>query len=64
MKAAQAPEVDAQKTYDLYFGAQKVMSLDLQIPECGVQKWLDLRGSKDPPSKFMDTTYLGKALAK
>ena len=64
VKVASTPESDAQKTYDLYFDREKIMSVDLQLPVTGVQKWLDLRGSKEPPSKFMDMSYLARALGK
>ena len=45
-------------------GPNKVMAENLRITPQGLQAFLDLRGSKEDPAKFLDLSYLEKALAK
>jgi ABC-type nitrate/sulfonate/bicarbonate transport system substrate-binding protein len=55
---------DALKNYDDWMGSNKVMAENLRITPQGLQAFLDLRGSKEDPAKFLDLSYLEKALAK
>jgi hypothetical protein len=40
------------------------MAENLRITPQGLKAFLDLRGSKEDPAKFLDLSYLEKALAK
>ena len=53
---------DALKNYDDWMGPNKVMAENLAITPQGLKAFLDLRGSKEDPAKFLDLSYLEKAL--
>ena len=55
---------DALKNYDDWMGPNKVMAENLAITPQGLKAFLDLRGSKEDPAKFLDLSYLEKALEK
>lgn len=52
----------AAQTYDLYYGPTTIMARDLAIKDTDVQRYLDLRGSHDTVSRYIDRSYLGQAL--
>jgi len=55
---------DALQNYDEWMGANKVMAEKLAITPAGIKAFLDIRDSKADPAKFLDLSYLQKALAK
>jgi len=55
---------DALANYDEWMGKNKVMAEKLAITPAGIKAFLDLRDSKEDPNKFLNLTYLQKALAK
>ena len=55
---------DALANYDEWMGKNKVMAEKLAITPAGIKAFLDIRDSKEDPNKFLNLTYLQKALAK
>ena len=39
-------------------------SLDLELTDKLLQSWLDLRGSSEKPSRYIDLTYWKRALGR
>jgi hypothetical protein len=64
VKTIGGTKADALMNYDDWMGPNKVMAENLRITPQGLQAFLDLRGSKEDPAKFLDLSYLEKALAK
>ena len=54
---------DALANYDDWM-ANKVLAEGLALTPAGIKAFLDLRGSKDDPAKFLDMSYLAKASGK
>lgn len=64
VKAIGGDREDALKTYDGYLGSDQIMARDLEITPAGIQAYLDLKGSKESPEKYLDLTYLKAALKR
>ncbi len=62
VKYTRSARDDMARSYDSYYGADKVMSPDLQLTERALQPWLDLRASTEKPSRYMDTSYWKRAV--
>jgi ABC-type nitrate/sulfonate/bicarbonate transport system substrate-binding protein len=55
---------DALLNYDDWVTNNKVLAEGLEVTPAGIKEFLDLRGSKDDPNKFLDLSYLRKAQGK
>ena len=64
MRTIKCTEMEARKSYELYFGPLGIVADDLALSADGVRKYLDLRGSKADPAKFIDLSYLNRALGR
>jgi ABC-type nitrate/sulfonate/bicarbonate transport system substrate-binding protein len=64
MKVTKSPHEDIARSYDIYYGPSKVMAPDLELTEAAIQPWLDLRGSKEKPARYMDLSYWKRALGR
>lgn len=60
--AINASEADATKSYDMYYGPTAVMATDLRLPDQDIQRYLTIRGSHDAPGRYIDRSYLKRAL--
>ncbi len=63
-KATKSPRAESVKSYDLFFGPLDVMSVDLTPTLDGIQKYIDLRGTGGPPERYIDASYLNRALGR
>ena len=64
VRTIKCSEMEARKSYDLYFGPLGIVAEDLALSADGVRKYLDLRGSRADPAKFIDLSYLERALGR
>lgn len=62
VKITKSPPGDIAKSYDSFYGTDKVMSRDYQLTDKMLQPWLDLRGSKEKPERYIDMSYVKRAL--
>ena len=61
IKRTKSAKDDAQKNYDLWYGPDQIMAVNLALPLDGVQSYLTLHGIKEPPAQFVDLSYAKKA---
>ena len=64
VKQTRQPAADIAKNYDAVYGPNKIMSPDLELTDKLLQPWLDLRGSSEKPSRYIDLTYWKRALGR
>jgi len=64
VKYTKSPPDDIAKSYDSFYGADKIMSQDLELTEKALQPWLDLRGSSEKPARYIDLSYWKRALGR
>jgi len=64
VKYTKSPPEDIGKSYDSFYGTDKIMSPDFELTDKLLQPWLDLRGSSEKPSRYIDLTYWKRALGK
>lgn len=64
VKYTRSPPEDIGKSYDSFYGKDKIMSVDFELTDKLLQPWLDLRGSKETPERYIDLTYLKRALGQ
>jgi ABC-type nitrate/sulfonate/bicarbonate transport system substrate-binding protein len=62
VKYARSPREDMVRSYKQYYGTDRIMSPNLELTDRSLQPWLDLRGSTEKPSRYMDTSYWKRAL--
>ena len=58
------PAADIEKNYDAVYGPNRIMSPELELTDKLLQPWLDLRGSSEKPSRYVDLTYWKRALGR
>ncbi|MFG1479138.1 ABC transporter substrate-binding protein [Xanthobacter sp. V4C-4] len=61
VKAIKSSPEDAAKTYDFYFGPDRVISPDLALTAADLKPYLDIRKSTDDPAGFVDLSALAAA---
>ncbi len=64
VRATKCTPDEARKSYDMFFGPLGIISVDLALSPEGVQKYIDLRGGKERAEKFLDATWLARALGR
>jgi ABC-type nitrate/sulfonate/bicarbonate transport system substrate-binding protein len=64
VKYTHSPREDMAKSYDSFYGTDKIMSPTLEITERGLQSWLDLRGSNEKPGRYIDASYWKRAAGR
>jgi ABC-type nitrate/sulfonate/bicarbonate transport system substrate-binding protein len=64
VKQTRLPAADIDKNYDAVYGPNQIMSRDLELTDKLLQPWLDLRGSSEKPSRYIDLTYWKHALGR
>jgi len=64
VKYTKSPPEDIAKSYDSFYGKDHIMSPNLELTDKLLQPWLDLRGSKEKPERYIDPTYLKRAVGK
>lgn len=64
VKITKSPPGDIAKSYDSFYGTDKIMSPDYKLTDKMLQPWLDLRGSKEKPDRYIDMSYLNRALGQ
>jgi ABC-type nitrate/sulfonate/bicarbonate transport system substrate-binding protein len=64
VKYTKSPPGDIAKSYDSFYGTDKIMSPELMLTDKLLQPWLDLRGSKEKPERYIDQSYWKRALGK
>ena len=62
-KLFSSSNADAERNYDLMIGSG-IIARDLSVGDAQIQPWLSLRGSSNPVSRFIDASYLQRALGK
>jgi len=58
-----APE-DMARSYDSFYGVDRIMSQSFELTDRLIQPWLDLRGSLQKPSRYIDLTYWRRAFER
>ncbi|MFG1403340.1 ABC transporter substrate-binding protein [Xanthobacter sediminis] len=61
VKAIKSTPEDAAKTYDFYFGPDRVISPDLALTAADLAPYLDIRRSTDDPARYVDLKSLEAA---
>lgn len=61
VQAIKSTPGDAAKTYDFYFGPDRVISPDLALSSADLKPYLDIRKSTDDPARYVDLTALEAA---
>ena len=64
VKYTRQPADDISKNYDAFYGADQIMSPDLDLTDKMFQPWLDLRNSSEKPARFIDRSYWKRALGR
>ncbi len=64
VKVTKSPPEDIARSYDIFYGPNKVMAPDLALTEAAIKPWLDLRGSSENPARYMDLSYWRRALGR
>ncbi len=64
VKYTRSPPEDLAKSYDSFYGSDRIMSPELELTEKALQPWLDLRGSSEKPARYIDLTYWKRALGR
>lgn len=64
VKYTKSPPDDIAKSYDSFYGSDKIMSPELLLTGKALQPWLDLRDSKEKPEHYIDNSYWKRALGK
>jgi ABC-type nitrate/sulfonate/bicarbonate transport system substrate-binding protein len=64
VKITKSPAGDIAKSYDSFYGTDKVMSPDYKLTGKMLQPWLDLRGSKEKPERYIDMSYRDRAFGQ
>lgn len=61
VQAIKSTPGDAAKTYDFYFGPDRVISPDLALTAADLKPYLDIRKSTDDPARYVDLRALEAA---
>jgi NitT/TauT family transport system substrate-binding protein len=64
VKYTKSPAEDIAKSYDSFYPKNRIMSPDFMLTGTQLQPWLDLRASSEKPGRYIDLTYLNRALGK
>lgn len=64
VKHTRLPAADIARNYDTFYGADRIMSPDLELTDKMFQPWLDLRNSSEKPDRFIDRSYWKRALGR
>jgi ABC-type nitrate/sulfonate/bicarbonate transport system substrate-binding protein len=64
VKYTKSPAADIAKSYDSFYPKDRIMSPDYALTDAMLKPWLDLRGSSEKPERYIDLTYLRRALGK
>ncbi len=64
VKYTKSPPADIAKSFDSFYGKDRIMSPDLELTDRLLQPWLDLRGSSEKPERYIDLTYWKRAVGK
>lgn len=64
VKYTRQPADDISKNYDAFYGADRIMSPELDLTDKMFQPWLDLRNSSEKPERFIDRSYWKRALGR
>ncbi len=64
VKYTKSPPQDIAKSYDFFYPKDRIMSPDFMLTDSLLQPWLDLRGSSEKPQRYIDLSYLQRAVGK
>jgi NitT/TauT family transport system substrate-binding protein len=64
VKYTKSPPEDIAKSYDSFYPNDHINSPDLHLADAQLQPWLDLHGSAEKPSRYIDLTYWKRALGQ
>lgn len=64
VKYTRSPPGDIAKSYDSFYGVDKIMSPELELTDKLLQPWLDLRGSSEKPARYIDLGYWKRAFGR
>jgi ABC-type nitrate/sulfonate/bicarbonate transport system substrate-binding protein len=64
VKYTKSPAADIAKSYDSFYGKDRINSPNLELTDRLLQPWLDLRGSAKKPADYIDLTYWTHAVGQ
>jgi ABC-type nitrate/sulfonate/bicarbonate transport system substrate-binding protein len=64
VKYTRSPADDIAKSYDSFYGKDRINAPEALLTDALLQPWLDLRASSKKPAEYIDLTYWKRALGK